>query len=60
MSLASFEARLKEIEAAIVQSLANHNALLGRHAELKHLIGAAGSVDPVVESAVEVAESIAE
>lgn len=38
MSLEAIEARIKEITAAINQSVANHNALLARLSEAQHLL----------------------
>ena len=62
MSLASILSRIKEVEAAIAQSLANHNALLGRHAELNHLVTTLAEGTPLapVVDAIEVVEPIAE
>ncbi len=38
MDKETLELRIKEIEAAITQSLANHNALLGRLMEAQHVL----------------------
>lgn len=39
MDLTSIEARVKQLEDAVVNSIANHNALLGRLNEAKEILG---------------------
>lgn len=56
MSLKAFEERVTELENAIAQSLANHNALLGRLAEAQHLLSVATTV---VEDVAPVVEAVA-
>lgn len=58
MSLQAIEDRIKEITAAIEQSAANHNGLLGRLSEAQHLLSVVAAVVPCVEPAVEVVEAV--
>jgi hypothetical protein len=48
------------VEEALVQSAANHNALLGSHQELKNIIEMLQKGEPVVDAIVEAAEVIAD
>jgi hypothetical protein len=57
--IASIEARIKEYETAIAQSLANHNGLLGALNELKTLLGMATKVVEVVDPALAPALNVA-
>ena len=56
--IASIEARIKEYESAIANSLANHNGLLGALNELKTLLGVASTVAEVI--APELAPALSE
>lgn len=58
MSLQAIEDRIKEITAAIEQSAANHNGLLGRLSEAQHLLSVISEVAPNVAPAVEVIEAV--
>ncbi len=62
--IASIEARIKEYETAISNSLANHNGLLGGLNELKSLLEVAGKVvevvDPSAVPVVSIVEEVAE
>lgn len=69
--IAKIEARIKELESTINQSLANHNALLGMLSEAKSTLGAlsadaseavkvASAVLPAGSEALTVAEDIAD
>lgn len=56
LTMATIEARVKEIESAIAQSLANHNALLGALSEAKNVLHIITEVaDVVVPGSAEVA-----
>ena len=57
MSLQAIEQRITEIKAALEQSLANHNSLLGRLAEAQHLLTVATTV---VEDVAPVVADVAE
>lgn len=46
--LDKLEARVKELESALEQSVGNHNALLGRLAEAKHFLSMAADIAPIV------------
>ena len=48
LNMASIEARVQEIENAIAQSLANHNALLGALSEAKNMLHMMAEVANVV------------
>ena len=56
MSFKAIEDRVVELKNAIEQSLANHNALLGRLAEAQHLLSVAATV---VEDVAPVVEAVA-
>lgn len=60
--VASIEARVKEYEAAIATSLANHNGLLGALTALKNILTIAAPVvealDPSASSIVNTVENV--
>jgi len=56
--VASIEARIKEYEAAVANSLANHNGLLGALNELKNLLHLSSSVAEAVAPESEVAQAL--
>ena len=57
MTLAAIEERVKQIATAVEQSLASHNALLGRLAEAQHLYSvvkeASAAVAPIATAVAE-------
>jgi len=60
MKLDALEARLKEIMAAVEQSISNHNALIGRREELIYIIEEAKKAASVVETVATEAEKALE
>lgn len=53
VTVAGIEARIKEYETAISNSLANHNGLVGALSELQRILSVAKDVAEVVAPAVE-------
>lgn len=58
----AIEKRIADLTKAVEQSIANHNALLGRLSEAQHVLSivleAAEAIAPVIETAVEAVESV--
>ena len=52
MDLATLESRITAIKKSVEQSLANHNALLGRLAEVEYLYNEAVKLAPAVQEIV--------
>lgn len=53
MDIASLEQRIKELTLSLEQTVANHNALVGRIEEAKHILDGLKSATNIVEAIVE-------
>ena len=53
MDIATLEQRIKDLAGSLEQSVANHNALVGRIEEAKHILDGLKKVAEVAEVVVE-------
>lgn len=60
--IADLKARVQQLEAAVAQSLANHNALLGSLSEIRYVLSMATDVadvlDPNLGTALKTAQTV--